>query len=64
MDGYNNPEYDKLARQQRVTMNPEERRKIVFKAQEIFARDQPETPVVHNNYIHAYNSADFDSVVP
>lgn len=64
MDGYNNPEYDKLARQQRVTMNPEERRKIVFRAQEIFAHDQPETPVVHNNYIHAYNSADFDSVVP
>jgi peptide/nickel transport system substrate-binding protein len=64
MDGYNNPEYDKYARLQRVTMNPEERRKAVFKAQEIFARDQPETPVVHNNYIHAYNSADFDSVVP
>ncbi len=64
MDGYNNPEYDKWARLQRVTMNPEERRKAVFKAQEIFARDQPETPVVHNNYIHAYNSADFDGAVP
>lgn len=64
MDGYNNPEYDKWARLQRVTMNPEERRKAVFKAQEIFAHDQPETPVVHTNYIHAYNSADFDSVVP
>jgi peptide/nickel transport system substrate-binding protein len=64
MDGYNNPEYDRYAQLQRVTMDPEERRKAVFKAQEIFARDQPETPVVHHNYIHAYNSADFDSVVP
>ncbi|MGD0627622.1 MAG: ABC transporter substrate-binding protein [Thermodesulfobacteriota bacterium] len=64
MDGYNNPEYDKWARKQRVTIDPEERRKAVFKAQEIFARDQPETPVVHQNYIHAYNSADFDGAVP
>jgi len=36
MDGYRNPEYDKWARLQRVSMNPEERRKAVFRAQEIF----------------------------
>ncbi len=63
MDGYRNPEYDKWARLQRVSMNPEERRKAVFKAQEISARDQPETPVVHVNAIHAYNSADFENAV-
>jgi len=32
---YRNPEYDKWARLQRVSMNPEERRKAVFRAQEI-----------------------------
>ena len=64
MDGYNNPEYDKMARKQRVTMDPEERRKAVFKAQEIFVHDQPETPVIHQYFIHAYNSADFDGPVP
>ena len=64
MDGYNSPEYDKYARLQRVTMDPEERRKAVFKAQEIFVRDQPETPVVHQYFVHAYNSTDFDSVKP
>jgi peptide/nickel transport system substrate-binding protein len=64
MDGYSNPEYDMNARKQRVTIDPEERRKYVFKAQEIFARDQPETPVVHQYFIHAYNSTDFDGVLP
>ena len=64
MDGYNNPEYDKMARKQRVTMDPEERRKAVFKAQEIFVHDQPETPVVHQYFVHAYNSTDFDGAVP
>ena len=63
MDGYNNPEFDKLARQQRITMDPEERRKLVFKAQEIMVQDQPETPVVHRNYIQAYNSRDFKNAV-
>lgn len=64
LSGYMNPEFDKLAEKQRTTMDPKERKKAVFDAQELLARDQPESPVLHQDYIHAYNKADFSSVQP
>jgi peptide/nickel transport system substrate-binding protein len=63
--GYINPDYDKLAEQQRVTVNQEERRKIAFTMQEIIDRDQPQAFLVHPKYAAAFNKALFkeDTVV-
>ena len=47
--GYKSAEYDKYAELQRVTMNREERRKAVWKCQELYVRDQPQTPIVTRN---------------
>ena len=63
--GYVNPDYDKLAEQQRVALNQEERRKVVFAMQEIIDRDQPQAFLVHPKYAAAFNKALFkeDTVV-
>ena len=55
--GYINPDYDKLAEQQRVTVNQEERRKIAFAMQEMIDRDQPQAFLVHPKYAAAFNKA-------
>ncbi|MCL4424942.1 MAG: ABC transporter substrate-binding protein [Firmicutes bacterium] len=60
--GYNNPEYDKIAEESRRATDPEKRRELVFKAQEIFARDLPYAPIAHRNQLMAYNKRDFDNV--
>lgn len=56
--GYINPEYDKLVEKQRVTLDKEERRKLVFKCQEILAEDavwdfvvNPTINIVFNNQV-------------
>ncbi|MBI3516219.1 MAG: twin-arginine translocation pathway signal protein, partial [Proteobacteria bacterium] len=63
--GYINPDYDKLAEQQRVALNQEDRRKVVFAMQEIIDRDQPQAFLVHPKYAAAFNKALFkeDTVV-
>jgi peptide/nickel transport system substrate-binding protein len=63
--GYINPEYDKLAEQQRSQLDREERRKTAFKMQEIIDRDQPQAFLVHPKYLTAFNKAVFkeDTVV-
>ncbi|GIV81045.1 MAG: hypothetical protein KatS3mg051_0399 [Anaerolineae bacterium] len=45
--GYINPEYDALAEAQRAETDPEKRRELIFKAQEIIARDVPYIYVAH-----------------
>lgn len=57
--GYSNPEYDKVAEKQRVTIDKEERRKLVYKAQEIFARDAGYIFLVHPIVNHVYNNQVF-----
>lgn len=63
--GYLNPEYDKLAEQQRTLLDREQRRAVVFKLQELINRDQPYAFLVHPKYALAFNKAVFkeDSVV-
>jgi peptide/nickel transport system substrate-binding protein len=63
--GYVNPEYDKLAEEQRTLLDRDKRRAVVFKMQEIIDRDQPYAFLVHPKYPLAFNKAVFkeDSVV-
>lgn len=58
--GYNNPEYDKVAEQQRVTVDREERKNLIFKAQEIIANDATYLFNVHPKLKYVYNHAVFD----
>jgi len=51
--GYSNPEVDELLEKQRKAINIEERRKIIFKIQEILARDLPWIPLVYPDLIYA-----------
>jgi len=44
-------------------MNREERRKAVWKCQEIYVRDQPQTAIITRNQIMAYNARDWDNLV-
>lgn len=63
--GYINPEYDKIAEAQRVTIDQEERRELIKKAQEILARDAVYNFTVHPMISIVYNTDVFakDSVV-
>jgi len=63
-NGYQNKEYDVIAEQQRAAMDPEERRKLVWKAQELYARDHPHTPIITRNQLMPYNARDWDGVLP
>jgi peptide/nickel transport system substrate-binding protein len=54
--GYNNPEYDKIAEQQRITMDREKRRELVYKLQEILANDVAANFVVHPMVNIVYNN--------
>ncbi len=63
--GYINPEYDAIAEQQRRTTNVEERRELVFKAQEIIDEDQVYAFLVYPAKVFAFDNTVFaaDSVV-
>ena len=61
--GYKNPEYDKVAEQQRVTVDKEKRRELIYKSQEIIAEDcayifsvNPMVNIVYNNEVFAADS--------
>ncbi len=58
--GYNNPEYDKVAEQQRQTVDPEARKALIKQAQEIVNRDQPYAFMIHPNTLQAFNQNVFD----
>jgi len=62
--GYNNPEYDKLAEEQRRIGDLKKRQEIVWKAQEIAAEDQPYLVIASRNWIVAYDSANFKNPTP
>lgn len=59
-NGYQSKEYDQYAEAQRTTMDQAERKKAVFKCQEIFAKDQPHTPICTRNQLMPYNSRDWE----
>jgi len=56
---YYNPEFEKVGQAQRREMNPEKRRELVFKAQEILYRDQPTAVVLYPQDPQAYRTDNF-----
>ena len=63
--GYNNPEYDKVAEEQRLTMDKDKRQELVFQAQEIISEDQPYAYLVYPLKVYAFDKTIWneDSVV-
>jgi peptide/nickel transport system substrate-binding protein len=55
--GYKNPAYDEIATAQRAETDPDKRKLLVFKAQEIIAQDQPIINLVHQRLIYAFNKS-------
>jgi peptide/nickel transport system substrate-binding protein len=62
--GYCHPEYDEVVEAQRSEMDVEERRQLVYEAQEMLAQDVPAQALYHVEELHAYNSRLFDNVTP
>ncbi|MGY9033408.1 MAG: ABC transporter substrate-binding protein, partial [Rhodobacterales bacterium] len=58
--GYQNPEYDKVVEEQRITVDPDKRRALVIRAQEILAADQPNMMLVHPQQAFAFDKNVFD----
>ena len=58
--GYQNAELDRLLAEQRVEVDPEKRKLILFEIQEMLAQDVPEIPLFNNYYLYAYNADKYD----
>ncbi|WP_118135476.1 ABC transporter substrate-binding protein [Oceanicella sp. SM1341] len=58
--GYQNPEYDKAAEEQRVTADRDARRELIYRAQQIINEDQPYAFLVYPEKFYAYSGAVFD----
>jgi peptide/nickel transport system substrate-binding protein len=56
---YYNPEFEKLGQAQRQEMNPDKRREIVLKAQEIIYQDQPTSVILYPQDPQAYRKDNF-----
>ena len=61
---YKNPEYDKYVDLQNEEMDRNKRRELVWKCQEIQANDYPVWWMAYGANIQAYNSRDWEGVVP
>lgn len=59
--GYQNPEYDALVEQQRVTIDEDARQDLVNQAQEMLDQDQPNMMLVHPQQTFAFDSTVFDA---
>ena len=58
--GYKNPEYDKLAQQQREELDLDKRKALIMQAQELINHDQPYGFEVHPFNVVAYNKTVWD----
>jgi peptide/nickel transport system substrate-binding protein len=58
--GYVNPEYDRLAQEQRQELDRTKRQALVKQAQDLIARDQPYAYLVYPRRSAAFNSAVWD----
>ena len=58
--GYQNTEVDKLLAEQRVEVDPEKRKSILFEIQELLAEEVPEIPLFNGYYLYAYNADKYD----
>ena len=63
-NGYQSSEYDRYAGLQRGSMDQEARKQAVFKCQEIFAQDQPHTPIATRNQLMPYNDQNWEGWSP
>ena len=63
MSGYHNWEYDTLADAQRVAVNTQERKKIIFQMQQILLEDVPYLPLYNPNIIEAALNTNFSGWV-
>ncbi|HEV2768152.1 MAG TPA: ABC transporter substrate-binding protein [Acidimicrobiales bacterium] len=57
--GYENPEVDRLLEEQQVTLDEEERRKLVGQVQELIAEDLPLLPLVYPTGFTIFNPDSF-----
>ena len=64
VSGYSNDEYDKYAEAQRYELDIDKRRQLVWKCQEIIARDLPFAPIVARNRLNPYNDRDWSDWTP
>ena len=64
ISGYSNDEYDKYAEAQRYELDIDKRKQLVWKCQEIIARDQPFAPIVARNRLNSYNDRDWSGWTP
>ncbi|MFC6838007.1 ABC transporter substrate-binding protein [Halomarina ordinaria] len=60
---YQNEEYDEWAETQRERYDDDERQEAVYRCQEIFAEDQPRTPIANQRQAMPYNANRLDDVV-
>lgn len=58
--GWVNPDYDKIAEEQRSETDPAKRAVLVKKAQSILAADPPYVWIVHPKVVHAFNQKIWD----
>jgi peptide/nickel transport system substrate-binding protein len=58
--GYNNPQYDKLAQEQRTELDLDKRKALIMQAQELINHDQPYGFEVHPYNVVAYNKTVWD----
>lgn len=58
--GYVSPDYDRIAEQQRQTLDPDQRKKLVHEAQSLVNRDQPYAFLVHPKTLQAFNQQIWD----
>ena len=63
MVNYENSEYDEYAEEQRRTYDEDERKDAVLRCQEIFAEDQPRTPIANQTQNMPYLEDSFDEIV-
>jgi ABC-type transport system substrate-binding protein len=61
--GYKNPQFDELIEMERKEADREKRKKLVFRAQQIIARDMPCLPLYNKKMIEAYRKDRFEGWV-
>ena len=60
MGGYSNKEYDRIFWEQEDTLDPEKKKQLLWRLQEIFAEDLPAIPLVRPNIFGAYRTDKFE----
>jgi len=62
--GYHSPEFDRVVTQADAELDPDKRRPLVHRAQEILARDVPHITLYHVRDVLAHNKERFTNTVP